>query len=175
MKTCRKCGNTKPLDAFPKLRSARDGRYTYCKECKAEWLRQHRRENPDYWREYNRRYKEKHRDRLRDQARARYAANRKTRARYQLSRRIKSDFGITLEEYDELVANPCGLCGATENIVLDHCHETNTVRGPLCQTCNKALGMLGDDPTRLRAAADYIEKHTRKEQHGEEKEVRVNR
>lgn len=157
MKTCKKCGETKPLDEFPKQQGRADGRYTYCKSCKAEWLRKHRRENPDYWREWNRRHREKNGDKLRAQRKARYAANRKGEARKQLAWRVRKDFGLTLEEYDALVAMPCALCGATENIVLDHCHETNRVRGPLCQTCNKALGMLGDDPTRLRAAADYLE------------------
>lgn len=39
----------------------------------------------------------------------------------------------------------------------DHCHKTQTPRGLLCHKCNTAIGLLGDDPDRLRAAADYLE------------------
>lgn len=41
---------------------------------------------------------------------------------------------------------------------IDHCHETGRVRGVLCSRCNAALGLLDDEPCRLRAAADYIER-----------------
>jgi len=38
---------------------------------------------------------------------------------------------------------------------VDHCHETGKVRGLLCATCNKALGMLGDTPDALERAWKY--------------------
>jgi hypothetical protein len=31
-------------------------------------------------------------------------------------------------------------------------------RGLLCSNCNTALGLLGDDPSLLRAAADYLDR-----------------
>lgn len=157
MKTCSKCRESKPYDSFSRHRGTRDGLQPMCKECAAQFLREHRAKNPEYWREYDRKYRAKHREKIQAQRRAWYAANRTAEARRVLGWRIKRDFGLTLAEYDDLISQPCALCGATENIVLDHCHETNRVRGPLCQTCNKAIGMLGDDPDRLRAAADYIE------------------
>lgn len=40
----------------------------------------------------------------------------------------------------------------------DHCHATGTQRGVLCRKCNIAIGLLGDDPQRLRKAADYLER-----------------
>lgn len=63
----------------------------------------------------------------------------------------------------------CAICetagghptGADETGVLhiDHDHETGAVRALLCFKCNSMLGSAGDDPARLRAAADYIERH----------------
>lgn len=41
---------------------------------------------------------------------------------------------------------------------IDHDHETDEVRGLLCQTCNWGLGHFHDDPQLLREAADYLEK-----------------
>jgi len=62
----------------------------------------------------------------------------------------------------------CGLCGRVDQrLDIDHDHQCcpgqrscgKCVRGFLCRPCNVGLGMFGDDPARLRAAAEYIEKH----------------
>lgn len=42
----------------------------------------------------------------------------------------------------------------------DHDHKTGKPRGILCRNCNMALGYMCDDPSRLRLAADYLEKST---------------
>ena len=50
------------------------------------------------------------------------------------------NYGLTAEEYNAIVAQPCSLCGTTEQQrVVDHSHETGAVRGALCQSCNKDL------------------------------------
>ncbi len=41
---------------------------------------------------------------------------------------------------------------------LDHDHETREVRGFLCGACNTAIGLMKDSPSRLRAAAAYIDR-----------------
>lgn len=55
----------------------------------------------------------------------------------------------------------CALCDrrVTVRSHIDHDHITGQVRAVLCTRCNLGLGMFDDDPARLRAAADYIEKH----------------
>jgi hypothetical protein len=42
MKKCLSCGETKPLDAFPVCSSAKDGRYTYCRNCQAQRIAYYR-------------------------------------------------------------------------------------------------------------------------------------
>lgn len=58
----------------------------------------------------------------------------------------------------------CEACGTRftdeSQGVIDHCHTTWKIRGVLCSPCNVALGFAKEDPSRLRAIADYIEKHT---------------
>jgi thymidylate synthase len=51
----------------------------------------------------------------------------------------------------------CAICGADQDLVLDHCHETGVARGLLCQSCNKALGLMYDKPVNLIRAAQYLE------------------
>jgi NMD protein affecting ribosome stability and mRNA decay len=77
---------------------------------------------------------------------------------------VRRVFGITLEKYNRLRAKArerCAICGQlTERLELDHCHATGQLREFLCPPCNKMLGQAGDSAIRLRAAADYLEKHS---------------
>lgn len=62
----------------------------------------------------------------------------------------------------------CGLCSSDKGSLttgcnsvfhVDHNHETGQVRALLCGKCNKALGLLNDDPELMRRAANYVEKY----------------
>lgn len=77
-------------------------------------------------------------------------------------------YGITLDDYDRMADeqdHKCALCGQPETtsnkerLCIDHDHETGKVRRLLCSNCNRAIGLLGDDPELLRRAAEYIEAH----------------
>jgi recombinational DNA repair protein RecR len=56
-------------------------------------------------------------------------------------KRNARQYSLTLEEYEELIKQPCGICGATtRRRAMDHCHKSNKVRGVLCIPCNSKLG-----------------------------------
>lgn len=77
-------------------------------------------------------------------------------------------YGITPDTYEAMLTaqdNRCAIClspqwpGKGNRPHVDHDHSTGKVRGLLCGKCNAALGHMDDDPTRLRAAAAYVEAH----------------
>ena len=52
----------------------------------------------------------------------------------------------------------CEVCSANDDrIVFDHCHTGGHFRGWICDCCNKVLGLIKDDPERLRKLATYLE------------------
>lgn len=80
-----------------------------------------------------------------------------------LSRRHAA-YGLTKQELDLLLAQheECAICKTIDWGVkgpcVDHDHVTGKIRGILCGSCNQGLGRFADDPKRLRAAADYLER-----------------
>lgn len=77
-------------------------------------------------------------------------------------------YGITRDDYREAwyrQDGKCAICRRPERtarnhlLSTDHDHVTGKFRGLLCSHCNRGTGLFGDDPARLRAAAEYIERH----------------
>jgi hypothetical protein len=78
------------------------------------------------------------------------------------------DYGMTKTQYREMLTaqgGACAICHQPEAqrrksvLSVDHDHGSGLVRGLLCHACNVAIGYFSDDPERLRAAADYIERY----------------
>lgn len=97
-------------------------------------------------------------------------ADRNKERRKEISRsyQLRNNYGITIEDYDNLLvsqSNRCAICntdkptGKWKVFAVDHCHTTGNVRGLLCNECNRGMGLLGDNPERLRLAAEYLENH----------------
>lgn len=81
---------------------------------------------------------------------------------YHLTRR----YGMTAAEADFLLEKQQGLCAICRRATathVDHDHATGKVRELLCFNCNGGLGQFRDDPRVLRAAADYVEEHRRRQ------------
>ena len=62
-----------------------------------------------------------------------------------------------LRKYASKPDNRCAICGSEDKLRLDHCHATGFIRGVLCNSCNLALGLLGDGLGQLRKAVKYLE------------------
>lgn len=81
-------------------------------------------------------------------------------------------YGITVEQFNDLVDQQAGLCGIcsrpetdvdrrtgkTRKLAVDHCHETGEIRGLLCRKCNTALGLLGDEEDSVLAVLAYLDR-----------------
>ena len=52
----------------------------------------------------------------------------------------------------------CEICGVFAALVKDHDHTSKTIRGKLCQVCNRGLGHFKDDPALLEKALEYLRK-----------------
>ena len=76
-------------------------------------------------------------------------------------------YGLEEDQHKKLLNEQKGGCAICRKVPkkqlsVDHDHQTNEVRGLLCQSCNTGLGLFADSPELLRAAAIYLEKHRKK-------------
>jgi len=147
-KVCTGCKELKPFSDYAKHRTGRFGLRPQCRACHRDYYLANREKILSDHREY---WKETRSDR------------KASRIRYQ--------YGITIEEYEQIQAQGCAICGAMEStgrsssMHVDHDHSCcpgkrscgQCVRGVLCTSCNQGLGRFKDDPDRLVAAAIYLE------------------
>lgn len=123
-------------------------------------------ENPAKVRENNKRWRVKNPGKVRQQQRRWHDTNpEKSRAKRRSDNLAK--YGLSVEQYDELWAaqkQRCKLCSEDKprggKWVVDHCHDTGVVRGIICNQCNIGLGHFSDDPAKLQAAIDYLQRAT---------------
>ena len=79
-------------------------------------------------------------------------------------------YGMTTKQAEQMWLEQdckCAICSAelvdptsmeegSKNTHVDHCHETENVRGLLCSNCNRGLGYFNDDTARIEAAIGYL-------------------
>ena len=106
-----------------------------------EYKRLWRRNHPDQTREYYRRWFRKNETALRKRWR-----EKKVRQHEDAAGRPRPD--------------RCEVCGGTGrgSIEFDHCHTRGVFRGWLCTGCNTILGIIQDDPDRLRKLIAYLDR-----------------
>ncbi len=134
---CKRCRKKKPLAKFYKAAFMKNAHESQCKVCQKELLRERKQRNP-----------KKYQDDLRRNRYLRW-------------------YGITIEDYDqmfEIQKGKCAICGTTrphfrknvKHFNVDHNHETGTVRGLLCNTCNRGLGLFRDNVGLIGKAFQYL-------------------
>lgn len=146
MKTCNVCGQIKPLlDYYPTRFKSKEfpDKIYYHGKCKSCFIKAKQKDyTPEKGRDKNLRY----------------------------------NYGITLEQYNILLEEQNGKCatcettepggrksgrgGGTNVFVVDHCHKTGAVRGLLCHSCNRAMGLLGDNINVIESMIEYLQGHT---------------
>jgi len=114
---------------------------------------QKKREKREYQREWSKHAREKNKNYFKDSD-------------------LRRTYGVDLKWYDAQCASQKGLCaicnepekvmirGKPFRLAIDHNHQTGAIRGLLCSPCNRAIGLLKDDPATIRRAADYLESRT---------------
>jgi hypothetical protein len=90
-------------------------------------------------------------------------------------KQLRRMYDIGLEDYDRMFIEQngqCKLCGTTnpggrqtgrgkvDVFFVDHCHSTGKVRGLLCNTCNRAIGQVGEKIAFFENAILYLKEHS---------------
>lgn len=81
---------------------------------------------------------------------------------------MRRRYGIGTAERDRIVREQEGRCAICREPFserrkphIDHCHKEGHIRGVLCFTCNKALGMFGDDEKGIARVLGYFHRPSR--------------
>ena len=86
---------------------------------------------------------------------------------------LRHRYGIDLPDYERILAEQGGVCAVCKQppskhntrahwngkLCVDHCHDSEKVRGLLCNDCNLAVG-YGKTEAVLLAAAEYVRRHS---------------
>lgn len=124
------------------------------------------RANPEKKRAQNIRHYYKNHEANKKKSRERYHADLIANRIRSRQLRFKQRYGITEAQRAALFKRQgrcCAICKRRKPTIetwsgwhLDHCHETNEVRGVLCRRCNMGLGLFRHNKIFLRAAAKYL-------------------
>lgn len=154
MKVCTKCGKEKPFGEFSKDKNKKDGLSNWCKGCSKQYYQENKERISEQRKRYYQDNIEKARQYYQDKKDEISKQNQKLEGRYFLYKRNATrkgrEFGLTLEQFEEITSQPCHYCGGyTENkefcgidrvdndvgYVLENCV-------PCCFRCNAWKGKL---------------------------------
>lgn len=111
---------------------------------------------------YQKEYQRKNKEKIREKKKLYHTQTKEYRRWYT----IKMRYGITREEYENILFSQnrtCAICSKsksghnnTDALVVDHCHSTKKVRGLLCNRCNTLLGLIEDNPVFIQNLTNYL-------------------
>lgn len=160
MKKCSKCGIEKDEKEFPYQSKKQNKLMSNCSVCRKEYQKNRRHINI-----YETRAKDKERyyknREVRIETARRFRKNNPEKTRATM---LKSKYGITQEDYNKMLLkqqNKCAICNRDMNeygkiFCVDHNHETNKVRGLLCDPCNYGLGFYEKHKDKY---IEYLKQH----------------
>lgn len=148
LKVCSKCHLELSVTSFTIADKAKGRRLAVCKACTSARVRAYYASNAEY------------REKAKVNSTKQAKANPERTAVWVRRAKLKTDYGLTMEQFDQLLVaqgGKCALCGATEHgrkqrlhpgghkwledsWPVDHCHKDGRVRGLLCHPCNANLG-----------------------------------
>ena len=142
----------------------RDGRRNDCIECNRALRKKWYGRNRGAAIERAKQWQEKNRDRYLASQRRHRAENREVLRERDRERWLRAKYGLTPQSFNELLERQegaCVICGRVmgEDLHVDHDHHSNSVRGLLCGSCNRGIGLLQENPKHLYRAAQYITDH----------------
>ncbi len=153
MKKCKIHGELSFEDTYLEYSNLRKKEYERCKLCAKKKNKKYQKNNLEVFRLGNAKYR-KH--------------NKSYRIKW-----ILYDHKITEYEYNKLSEKYAGLCaicnnpqtrtnrkdGTQQPLFIDHDHETDEIRGMLCNDCNRGLGFFKDNFEILDKASAYLKFH----------------
>jgi len=95
--------------------------------------------------------------------------NKRRYPEYQRNWHLEKTYQLTSVNYKKLLKEQkgkCKICGTTapgkkrDTFSVDHCQQTNQIRGLLCIKCNSLLGQANDDIAVLEKAILYLKQST---------------
>ncbi len=133
----------------------------------------------EYKAKHHKDYRDSHKEELRTKKKQYYEENKesirtKGKEYYEKhklkfkERNMKNWYGISLDEYNNLLEKQKGLCaicgkperakrnGILKRLAVDHDHKTGKVRKLLCTSCNTAIGKVNEDISILTNMIEYL-------------------
>ncbi len=148
-RVCKRCHIEQSIEVFYVEKMCKGGRRPVCAKCIRKQQKERYAKNPEKGRTKQREYNRLHPEN-----------NRKCN--------LKKKYGITKEYYNLIFQQQggvCLVCGKSETVMfrgkikylaVDHNHQTGKIRGLLCQKCNQALGLLGENPVIIKSLLGYL-------------------
>lgn len=132
MHKCSKCNLEKDLNEFHKRSNRPCGVRSICKSCYKLYPKKLK-QRDNYMREYD----------------------------------LKKAYNIDINRYNEMLLEQngeCAIChkhhttltGRKKFLCVDHNHDTNEIRGLLCDKCNRGIGLMNDSKEILMNAYNYL-------------------
>ena len=167
-KKCVKCGAVKLLELFYTTNRG-NSLDSSCKSCRVAAAKARQLLDPDRHRTdaslRSAEYRKRHPDKTRTATKRWQQRNKE----HIWEQKILSCYGMTRAQYEAKLfeqGGGCAICGSkipagnSPYFRADHNHKTGKNRGLLCQPCNAGLGMFSDDSSRLKKAAEYLERYS---------------